>query len=197
MLPKKLYSYALCASCIQLSGAPFLGTGLYVRDAYCTSLTPLNVRLQYFLVPPMDPLSVVASAANLVQLCAMILEGLRVVCEARNVNFAVLSLRDEIGTLKTILNHVEDTFTAFTGSPLRMRPGQDHTRDVRYLLHKCQQTLEALDQIIKTLNGKNGFATNLLRQIRLNKITGNIRVLKANIHCYTQMLQVSLMTISM
>lgn len=145
----------------------------------------------------MDPLSIAASAANLMQLCSMIVDGLKVVCDASSVNFAVRSLRDEIGTLGTILGHVNKSFNAFNDDPLRMRAEPDYVEDVRGLLLKCTETLEALAQIIKTLTGQKGFAANLMRQIRLNKSTGNIAILRASLHCYTQMLQVSIMTMSM
>ena len=159
---------------------------------------PLSLRLQsLLLIPTMEPFTVVATIVNLTQLCMGIVGALKLVCEASNVNTAVQGLRDEVIALNSILSHLKDTFTAFANGPSRMRFEQDHERDVLESLQKCEKTLEALSQIVMTLKDKKGFTANLINQFRLNKSIGSIKILRANIHCYTQMLPVSLLTINM
>ncbi|MCJ1470763.1 hypothetical protein MMC07_009410 [Pseudocyphellaria aurata] len=140
----------------------------------------------------MDPLSVTASAASLAQLCVAIVSALKLVRDASNVEFAVYSLREEVKILGDVLNRIAETFSA---SPMQTSFQQTHERDVRLLLDRCRSTLGALREIISGLEGEKHFASKLLKQIRLNRVTQDISILKANIDTCTQMLQVSLMTI--
>lgn len=142
----------------------------------------------------MDPLSITASAASLAQLCVAIVSALKFVRDASNVEFVLHSLREEIDTLGRVLSRVAQTFDA---SPMQTPFQQKHEIDLQHLLDRCGSILEALHQIISGLEGRKRFGSNLLKQIRLNRATQDITILKANIHSCTEMLQVSLMTISM
>lgn len=142
----------------------------------------------------MDPLSVTASAASLAQLCVAIVSALKFIRDSSNVEFALHSLREEIGTLGSVLRRVAETFDA---SPMQTPFQRKHEKEVQHLLGRCRNTLEALDEIISGLEGTKRFASNLLKQIGLNRATQHITILKANIHSCTQMLQVSLLTIGM
>lgn len=142
----------------------------------------------------MDPLSAAASAASLAQLCGTIVSALKFIRDASNVDSAVHGLRVEIGTLGDVLSHVAETFGA---SPMQTSFQHKHETDIRQLLDQCHKTLKALNQIISSLEGTKGFAPKLSKQIKLNKVTQHITILKANIHSCTVMLQVSLMTLDM
>lgn len=142
----------------------------------------------------MDPLSVTASAVSLAQLCVAIVSALRLVRDASYVEFAVHSLREEVEILGGVLSRIAETFDA---SPMQTSFQQIHERDVRHLLDRCRSTLGALHAIISGLDGEKRFASKLVKQIRLNRVTQDITILKSNIDSCTQMLQVSLMTIGM
>lgn len=142
----------------------------------------------------MDPFSITASAASLVQLCMTIVSALKFVRDASNVESVLHSLREEIDTLGRVLSRVGQTFDA---SPMKTPFQRNHEIDLRHLLDRCGNLLETLHQIISGLEGRKRFGSNLLKQIRLNRVTQDITILKANIHSCSEMLQVSLMAISM
>ncbi|MCJ1429321.1 hypothetical protein MMC29_007234 [Sticta canariensis] len=141
----------------------------------------------------MDPLSITASAASLAQLCGTIVSALKFVRDASNVEFVLHSLREEIDTLGRMLSRVAQMFDT---SPMQTPFQQKHEIDLRHLLDRCGSVLEALHQIISGLEGRKRFGSNLLKQIRLNRVTQDITTLKANINTCTDMLQVSLLAMS-
>lgn len=144
-----------------------------------------------------DPLSVAASAASLAQLCGTLVSALKVFRDSRNVELRVQILREEINTLGGVLSRVGETFERFEANPLRTPFQQKHEGDVQHLLDLCAKTLNALGQIISGLEGRKGFASKLLKQLQVNRVTQDITILKANLHSCTEMLQVSLLTINM
>ncbi|MCJ1268297.1 hypothetical protein MMC22_008184 [Lobaria immixta] len=141
-----------------------------------------------------DPLSVAASAASLAQLCGTLISALKVFHDSRNVEFRVQILKEEINTLGGVLSRVAETFEA---NPMQTPFQKKHEGDVQHLLDRCGKTLKALNQIISGLEGRKGLASNLLKQLRVNRVTQDITILKANLHSCTEMLQVSLLTINM
>lgn len=146
----------------------------------------------------MDPLSVVASAVSLAQLCGAIVSTLKFIRNASEVEFGVHSLREEIDSLRRVLNRVAESFDPGSDQiPMRTPFQQKHEEDVRHLLDRSHNKLNALHQIISGLEGKKYFASHLVKQIQLNRVTQHITILKANIHSCREMLQVSLLTMSM
>lgn len=145
----------------------------------------------------MDPLSICASAANVAQLCGVIIHKLASFCEATShVDLTVSGFRVEVKNFQMALRLVAETQKTW-----QLRPMQDiekdHWKRITKLLGRCKQTLDRLQTLLVECEYKQTIGRKPMTQLRLNMRSHIICILRSHIKSYTQALQVSLSTLTL
>ena len=154
----------------------------------------------------MDPLSIAASSAALVTLCAKISKSLyRFICDSRGVDQALDAFRDEIDDLSGLLSSIESNFrdSRTATAALRETTGyeQSHWEKAQRGMNDCRGTLERLSSVLEQVRGDHGnghvFFSRQRRQIRLDMKSTEIVTLRNQIQSYKDTMKLSLNVITM
>jgi tRNA threonylcarbamoyladenosine modification (KEOPS) complex Pcc1 subunit len=154
----------------------------------------------------MDPLSIAASSAALVSLCAKISNSLyKFICDAREVDRALEAFRDEIDDLWGFLASIESSFrdNRIATAALRETTGheQSHWEKAQRGMNDCRRTLERLSSVIEQVKGDHGnshtFFSRQRRQIRLDMNSTEIVALRSQIQSYKDTMKLSFHVITM
>jgi hypothetical protein len=154
----------------------------------------------------MDPLSIAASSAALVTLCAKISKSLyKFICDGRGVDRALEAFRDEIDDLSGFLASIESSFrdNRTATAALRQTTGheQSHWQKAQRGMNDCHGTLEKLSSVIERVRGDHGnghaFFSRQRRQIRLDMKSAEIVALRHQIQSYKDTMKLSFHVITM
>jgi hypothetical protein len=154
----------------------------------------------------MDPLSIAASSAALVSLCAKISKSLyKFICDSREVDQALKAFRDEIDDLSGFLASIESSFrdSRTATAALRETTGheQSHWEKAQRGMNDCRGTLERLSSVLEQVRGDHGnghgFFSRQRRQIRLDMNSTQIVALRHQIQSYKDTMKLSFHVITM
>jgi chromosome segregation ATPase len=154
----------------------------------------------------MDPLSIAASSAALVSLCAKISNSLyKFICDSREVDQTLEAFRDEIDDLSGVLASIESSFrdSRTATAALRETTGheQSHWEKAERGMNDCRGTLERLSSVLEQVRGDHGnghaFFSRQRRQIRLDMNSAQIVTLRHQIQSYKDTMKLSFHVITM
>jgi hypothetical protein len=154
----------------------------------------------------MDPLSIAASSAALVSLCAKISKSLyKFICDSREVDQALEAFHDEIDEFSGFLASIESSFRDSRTATLTLRETtgheQSHWEKAERSMKDCRGTLERLSSVLEQVKGDHGnghaFFSRQRRQIRLDMNSTQIVTLRRQIQSYKDTIKLSLHVITM
>ncbi|CAK7218781.1 hypothetical protein SCUCBS95973_003600 [Sporothrix curviconia] len=143
----------------------------------------------------MDPLSIATNVVGITAFCAKLIQGIgRFVIEAREVPDTLSRFYNTIQNLQTALLGVERA--------LRQRPEQlpferDHHQNISRIIRSCQSVLGRLDGLLPDLEEDPGAYYRVRASLLLSVKKNVVQQYTTHIESYTQVLQLSLTTISL
>jgi hypothetical protein len=141
-----------------------------------------------------DPFSIAAGAVGIVSLAGVLLKNVGAfIVDTSVVDESIQSFRADIERLQEVLINVE---ASFKKRPKQQQFEVKHWINVKRVLESCNQCLYRLNQSLPVLRGDEGTTHRAYTQLKVYVKSGLVRSLQAHITSYTQMLQISLSTIS-
>jgi hypothetical protein len=148
----------------------------------------------------MDPLSIAASACGIAALCGTVISNVsRFVVDVQSIPQTLDEFNRSISALKTVLNNIECVISKKPRHVLfAQKQEHKHWQDVRNVLEACNNCLYKLGHEIPEPPTDNH---RMLQQARIQlelSLKSNIVVqIRGHITSYTQILQLSLTTMSL
>ncbi|KAK8254001.1 ankyrin repeat-containing domain protein [Phyllosticta capitalensis] len=141
----------------------------------------------------MDPLSVLASTAQITSLCGTLINTLgRFVDESRHVDTTIESMLIEIRMLRDVSQLVHTTMRA---QPLDKL--DEYWGHVKILLGRCDKTLKKLNSVLTNVSARQGFGKAPIAQLRLNMKSHTVAILRRHVKSHTRALQVLLQLVNL
>jgi hypothetical protein len=108
----------------------------------------------------MDPISIIASTASIVDVCVRLARYLRDVHQAAvTIEDDIKSLIREVDALKSVSSSIQKTFEFNRPSPLsdaRNETNEELWKHVKQNLENCKDVAERLEDIVKEVYGQHG-----------------------------------------
>jgi len=153
----------------------------------------------------MDPITIVSTSAALAVTCVKLSGYIyTIVDKVRTVDNAVRVLGVEIESLSHVLRAISTKFDdqSLAKAALSTQTGHEvqHWENVRRSMGDCKETLARLERVFEKLNKGDSLSGFLWRPskktIKFNMKAETISLLKQEIECYRQTMQLSLQLIS-
>ncbi|KAK7518704.1 hypothetical protein IWZ03DRAFT_154629 [Phyllosticta citriasiana] len=136
----------------------------------------------------MDPLSVLASTAQIASLCGSLINTLgRFVDDSKHVDTTIESMLIEIRMLRDVSQLVHSTMRAQSLDEL-----DEYWRNVKTLLGRCDKTLKKLNSVLANISARHGLGRMPIMQLHLNMKSHTVAILRRHIKSHTHALQVLL-----
>ncbi len=141
----------------------------------------------------MDPLSAASSAVGLVAFCGKIIESVgKFVYDSREAADSISSFYDTIITLQKALENL--------GEVLQLRPRplafeRDHYKNIFRIIQSCTSAVAKLDAQLPLLPAEPGSMAKARATLDMKLRSNTIQQTISHIASYTQVLQLSLMTL--
>lgn len=146
----------------------------------------------------MDPFSIATSAISLAAFCAKIAEFIgHCVYSVHDAPETVTTFHENMGHLHATLNHVGQALKQHRQEPFE----RQHLQSIRHILDSCRKATHTLSSKLPGLSNVSGSNYGIFQQtcdaIALKLREDTIRQLCAQITSYTQILQLSISTLSL
>ncbi|KFY22705.1 hypothetical protein V493_06384 [Pseudogymnoascus sp. VKM F-4281 (FW-2241)] len=147
----------------------------------------------------MDPLSIVASACGIAGLCGNIIVHVsQFIVDSREVSQSINDFRTNITILEAVLYKVQVTVEKSPKQlPFAQKEELEHWKEIDNVLEACRESMERLKNMLPE-PFKNGKPTVLVRkQLEMCLKSDVVVQIRGHITTYTQLLQLSLATITL
>lgn len=147
----------------------------------------------------MDPASILASACGIAGLCgSVIFHVSQFIVDSREVNQSINDFRTNIRILKAVLYKVQETVEKCPKQlPFAQKEELEHWKEIDNVLEACKESMERLKNVLPEPL-KNGKATGLVRkQLEMCLKSDVVMQIRGHITTYTQLLHLSLATITL
>ena len=144
----------------------------------------------------MDPLSIAAFVITIVHVTGKLSDGIgRFGNDQRTVPVAIAEFQETIQNLHAALLNIVRVLDHRQATPLPSE--KEHNRDIHRILKSCKTALERLRDELPELAENPGPLDRAKSALSLSLKRNVIRALLSNITSYTQVLQLSLITLSL
>lgn len=147
----------------------------------------------------MDPLSIVASACGIMGLCGTIIVHIsQFVIDSRDVSQSITDFRTNITLLEAVLYKVQVTVGKCPKRlPFAQKEELEHWKEIKNVLDACRDSMERLKNVLPE-PVETGRPTVLFCQALETRLKSNVVMqIRGHITTYTQLLQLSLATITL
>jgi hypothetical protein len=146
----------------------------------------------------MDPVSIVASACGIADLCGTIIVNIsQFVIDSRNVCQSINDFRTNITILEAVLVKVQVTVGK---GPKRLPLAQQelgHWKEISNVLDACRISMESLKRELPEPFENGRPTVNFRKELEMRIKSNTVVQIRGHITTYTQLLQLSLTTITL
>lgn len=149
----------------------------------------------------MDPLSIAASACSIANMCGtVIFKVSQFVIDTRSLPQALEDFNTNITSLQTVLKNIDATVIKRPKQlPFAKKQERKHWGDIKNVLEACNDCVYKLDNELPEMreNASQSFAAQARKQLTMSLNSNVVLQIRGHISSYTQILQLSLTTITL